>query len=131
MLILTRAVDEDIVIRTTPPVVVRLCEIRTWNGGNPKARIGIIAPAEINVVRRELLDEQDLGNAVEDTLRLCTVLEGLKQEYAAANPGGYALDPRTAVIEAELRRRLPPLDRAAAKRDRVHRALAYPIGKGA
>jgi carbon storage regulator len=65
MLVLTRTVDEDILIGDD--ITIRVVKI-----GPHSVKIGITAPAHVNIARRELLDSgaqadkavEDLGSAV-------------------------------------------------------------------
>ena len=49
MLVLSRKIDETILIG--PDIEVRVVDVR-----GDKVRLGITAPAEFNIVRRELVD---------------------------------------------------------------------------
>lgn len=60
MLILSRKPGEEIVCRLGDgtEIVIRLCDIDLWKNryGINKARIGVQAPRNVTIMRRELLD---------------------------------------------------------------------------
>ena len=62
MLVLSRQIGEEIVIRVgATEIVVKLVDIR---GGN-KCRLGVTAPDEVQIHRREVADMVDRKNTAE------------------------------------------------------------------
>ena len=81
MLILTRKIDQSIVIQGNITIVVLGVE-------RDRVKLGIQAPAEVAVLRQELFDENAQGSAAPSPLRR------RPRPAISATDGSLALQPR-------------------------------------
>jgi carbon storage regulator len=83
MLILTRKIDQSIVIQGNIQIVVLGVE-------RDRVKLGIAAPADVTVLREELFNEQEQGNNAPLPLRR----RPASGPNIAATHGNLALDPK-------------------------------------